>query len=631
MYTEVLLFILASFCLLTLSRLLLCTWQWQRVRAAGGLWPILKGGLRIDAAMIAMLAGIPVLLAPWLGHYQMANHIAAGWLLIAWFLLVLLEASTPQFILEYDTRPNRLYIEYLKHPKEVMGMLWKGYKLTIGAALVAVILLVWLGYELFGQAQAEPTIPWWQSIVCFLVSAPIIFLAIRGTLGHRPMNPASVAFCGDGMVNTLPLNSLYSLLYAIYGMKNERSASDVYGKLDKETIIQEVHRQAGIEPTSSTIPSLHTHEPTRSGNKPLNLVMIVEESLGAQFNKTLGGKDLTPCLDALLSQGWNFTQAYATGTRSVRGLEALVAGFPPTLSDAILRLSGAQQNFFTLAQILKQHHYTSRFLYGGEAHFDNMKGFFLGNGFNEIHDIHTFKNPSFVGTWGASDEDMFTKLDELLRSPSEQPCFTLAFSVSNHSPWEYPAGRIQVDGDPATTDNTVRYADWALGEFFKKAMAADYWENTVFVVVADHDSRVHGANLVPLRHFHIPALILGADIQAKTDERIISQIDLPTTLLSVLGIHCDHPMIGHDLTRTGGGRAMMQYGENYGYLKEDALLVLQPHHKPSQYHYSAPDLYTPTEVNEQLLKEALSHALWPELVYKNRSYTLPHLRPASAF
>src|SRR5690606_6762888 len=138
---------------------------------------------------------------------------------------------------------------------------------------------------------------------------------------------------------------------------------------------------------------------------------------------------------------------------------------PPTISDAALRLSGAQRNFYTLAQTLKQHGYRSRFIYGGEAHFDNMKSFFLGNGFDELHDLHTFHEPAFVGTWGASDEDMFNKLDALLSGPSGQPSFTLAFSVSNHAPWEYPSGRIQIDGDPATIDNSVRYADWALGQF----------------------------------------------------------------------------------------------------------------------------------------------------------------------
>lgn len=616
-------FVCASFILLTLSRLLLAGWQWRRVLAAGGLWPILKGGLRIDTAQIAMLAAVPATLGPWLCQYRYASAIAAGWLLIAWMLLVLLEVSTPQFILEYDTRPNRLYVEYLKHPKEVFGMLWKGYKPLLLAALLLIVLAMWIGYRLFGQVQVEPPLALWRRALYSLIALPVIVLAIRGTLGHRPINPSTVAYCGDGMLNTLPLNSLYNVQHALYSIKNERSASDVYGELPHEAMNTEVNRCANITPASSGIPSLHLQETAAPRSKPLNIVMIVEESLGAQFVGTLGGIGVTPNIDRLAQAGWNFTHAYATGTRSVRGLEALVSGFPPTISDAVLRLSGAQRDFFTLAQLLRRQGYRSRFIYGGEAHFDNMKSFFLGNGFDELHDIHTFDNPAFVGTWGASDEDMFNKLDTLLSATSDQPTFTLAFSVSNHSPWEYPAGRIEVDGDPATVENTVRYADWALGRFFDKAKESIYWRNTVFLVVADHDSRVFGANLVPLRHFHIPALILGAGVEPRQDERIISQIDLPVTLLSLAGIRGEHPMIGHDLTRPGGGRAMMQYGENYGYLKGERLLVLEPHRAPTQYRYAAPDTYAAETVDAVLFHEALSHVLWPEWVYKNRCYTLP--------
>lgn len=626
MRQQTLVFILSSLGFLSLSRLLLTAWHWQRVKAGGGLWPILKGGVRIDATLVAMLAGLPLLLSFWLGQYELASKITVAWLLVCWFFLVLLEASTPQFIFEYDTRPNRLYVEYLKHPKEVSGMLWRGYKFAILGALAVIVGLVWVGVQLFGEVHTDAPLPWWQALLYTGLFAPLLFLVIRGTFSHRPINPSTVAYCGDGMLNALPLNSLYSVLYAIYSIKNERSASDVYGKLEEAEIRDVVNQCAGIASTNSKIPTLHHHEPARRRAKPLNIVIIVEESLGAQFVSGLGGADLAPNMDRLARYAWNFTRAYATGTRSVRGLEALVAGFPPTISDAVLRLSGAQRNFFTLAQLLRLHGYRSRFVYGGEAHFDNMKGFFLGNGFDELHDIHSFDAPNFVGTWGASDEDMFNKLHTLLSTPPAHPTFTLAFTVSNHSPWEYPAGRIAVNGDPATTENTVRYADWALGQFFEKAKAAGYWQDTVFLVVADHDSRVHGASLVPLRHFHIPALILGADVQARVDDRVISQIDLPTTLLSIAGVRGEHPMIGHDLTQGGGGRAMMQYGDNYGYLKENSLMVLQPHRLPTQYRYTAPDVYTPECVDPCLLKESLSHVLWPSWVYRNNYYTLPELQ-----
>ncbi|GAB2895949.1 LTA synthase family protein [Paralcaligenes ginsengisoli] len=626
MREQIWIFIVSGFCLLTLSRCLLAAWQWQRVKQAGGLLPILKGGLRIDANQIAIIVGIPALLAPWIGHWPTAVTITGWWFQLAWFLLVLLEVSTPQFIYEYDTRPNRLYVEYLKHPQEVFGMLWKGYKIMIIGGLLALAAFLWMGHALFGHALPDTAMAWWLRPLFSLAAAAIIFLAIRGTLSHRPINPSTVAYCGDSMLNTLPLNSLYNVAYAIYSMKNERSAADVYGDLPPHDMNRIVNHCAGLGDTEQDIPSLHTQEPSAKRDRPLNVVMIVEESLGAQYIGNLGGANLTPELDKLAQQGWNFSRAYATGTRSVRGLEAVVAGFPPTVSDAALRLPGAQGNFFTLAQVLKQRGYRSRFIYGGEAHFDNMKSFFFGNGFDDLYDRATFKNPAFVGTWGASDEDMFKQLDQLLSNPPDQPTFTLAFSVTNHSPWEYPSGRIEPDGDPATVENTVRYADWAIGRFFEKAKRSAYWENTVFLLVADHDSRVFGASLVPLRHFHIPALILGADVPARRDDRLISQIDLPPTLLSLMGLRTEHPMIGHDLTAAGGGRAMMQYSDNYGYLKGDALLVLEPHREPLQYRYTAPETYTPMAVDPDLAREALAHVLWPAWMYRHQRYTLPHLR-----
>lgn len=626
MFAQIGIFALAVLGLFTLSRVLLTLWLWPRVRAAGGPLAILRGGLRIDLNQIAMWAGIPLLLAPWLGDVPAAIRINGLWLQLVWLLFVLLEASTPQFIQEYDSRPNRLYLEYLKYPKEVFTMLWKGYKPVLFGATVLLVLAAWLGHVWFSAARPDALPAWPWRILLTLAIGVAILLAIRGTLGHRPINPSSVAWCGDPLLNTLPLNSIYSVLYAFYAIKNERSAADVYGDLPEATLQSTIREQAGITAGPPELPTLHHQAASRTSKPPLNLVLIMEESLGAQYVGNLGGAGLTPCLDELSAAGWNFTRAYATGTRSVRGLEAVTAGFPPTLSDAALRLNDAQSRFFTIAQLLRRHGYRSRFIYGGEAHFDNMKSFFLGNGFDELYDLPSFESPAFVGTWGASDEDMFRKLHTLLSQNDGQPTLHLAFSVTNHTPWEYPAGRIPVQGDPATVENSVRYADWSIGQFFAQARSSAYWDNTVFLIVADHDARVWGAQRIPLRHFHIPALILGGGVEPRRDERIISQIDLPTTLLSLIGISDAHPMIGHDLTAPGtGGRAMMQYEEHYGYLHGDTLVVLEPHQDPLAYHYAAPESYTPRDLDPDLARIALAHALWPTWAYRHHAHSLPEL------
>ena len=184
--------------------------------------------------------------------------------------------------------------------------------------------------------------------------------------------------------------------------------------------------------------------------------------------------------------------------------------------------------------------------------------------------------------------------------------------------------------------NTVRYADYAIGEFFKKARRSTYWDNTIFLVVADHDARVSG-NLVPVKHFHIPALILGPGVAPRSDPQIMSQIDLGPTLLSLIGVDSVHPMVGHDLTQQPAHRAMMQFGDNYGYLKADPvvgekLVVLEPHKpaKVSAYKKSAvlsePDTYRQTDADQALEREALAHVLWPSWAYREQRYTLPPVK-----
>lgn len=624
--------------MLTLFRVCLLVWQWPRVSAVNGLWPVMLGGLRFDIVILGMMIALPAGLAPWFGHFSIAEKLSAWWFRICWVLLVLLELSTPQFIIEYDSRPNRLYFEYLSHPREVFGMLWEGYKGVLFAAGMGIALSTWIGFRLFRAGHPDKALRWYWRPVMGLAAIAFCVMSIRGTLDHRPINMSTVAFSNDAMINTLPLNSFWNVVNAAYLIQNEVSSFDLYGKMPIDEVNQIVRAAAGLpeKMLDPYLPSLHEQKASVRREKPLNLVIILQESLGAQYSKSLGGAGLTPELDLLGKQGWWFERAYATGTRSVRGLEAISTGFLPTPAQAVLALPRAETGFFTIAELLGRHGFYSRFIYGGEAHFDNMRGFFLGNGFNEVVDLPKFVSPKFVGSWGASDEDMFNELDRVLTTDTQRSTFTMAFSVSNHSPWEYPKARIIPEGEPATVINTVRYADFAIGEFFKKARQSAYWDNTIFLIVADHDARVSGG-LVPVKHFHIPALILGPGVLPKSDPQIMSQIDLAPTLLSLLGVDTVHPMLGRDLTRQTAHRAMMQFGDNYGYLKAEPavgekLVVLEPH-KPARVSAykkpdtaSQPDTYTELTADAALAREALAHVLWPSWAYKEQRYALPPVK-----
>ena len=263
---------------------------------------------------------------------------------------------------------------------------------------------------------------------------------------------------------------------------------------------------------------------------------------------------------------------------------------------------------------------------GGEKHFDNMASFFYGNGFQNIIDQKDYQNPKFTATWGVSDEDLFDKANETFTQLQNEgkPFFSLVFSSSNHDPFEFPDGKIELYEQPkATRNNSAKYADYAIGYFFKLAKQSNYWKDTVFLVIADHDSRAAGASLVPIKHFHIPALILGDHVEPRRDSRLVSQIDMPTTLLSIAGVSGNYPMIGFDLTQdVNPDRAFMQFDQTQALMKGNHDVVIQtPNSKAKGYVYDKEkDTLTEKEVPEEMKKEALAHALLGSYLYKNRLY-----------
>jgi len=643
-YAGIAMLFLLGLPMLTLSRSALMLWQSERV-AATGIWPtMLLQGIRVDIIQLSLLALPLLLLAPLLAGKRLWpawRRLNVAWITLAIAALTLLEIASPAFISEYDSRPNRLFVEYLKYPNEVVAMLWNGFRLHLVGGLLVTGLAGWIAWRVMRNWQQREA-PWsgWKLWLTWPILFLICALAIRSTLQHRPANPAMFALTADPMVNTLILNSAWSVTHAIYGMQHEANSSDIYGKMEPADILAEF-RQARASFGSphpllddAEIPTLVDQKATVRRAKPLNLVIILEESLGATFVESLGGVPVTPNLEKLKHEGWWFEQLYATGTRSIRGIEAVTTGFLPTPAQAVVKLSLAQRNFATLAGILGQHGYESEFIYGGEAHFDNMRSFFTGNGFSLITEQKDYKNPKFVASWGVSDEDLFDKTHERLQAKHTegQPSFTLVFTSTNHAPFEFPDGRIELHEQPKQTENNaVKYTDHALGEFMAKAKASPYWQDTIFVVVADHDIRVRGDSMVPVERFHIPGLILGADIQPKRVKTVASQIDLAPTLLSLMGVDAKHPMPGRDLTREADnlpGRAMMQYEQNYGWMEGNQVVVLRPEKEPAFAHYdrqtkrlSAAE--APPADGEALARRALAHALLPAWLYREQRYRLP--------
>lgn len=624
--------------LLSASRIGLFIWQFDRVSAAGDTGYMLLQGLRADLIFAGLWLMLPVLLAPFLAgkkYFAWWRRLSHFWVLLGLCLVIFIEVSTPQFILQYDIRPNRLYIEYLKYPKEVFSTLWQGYRAMLLSGIALTVVLLWLLNRFFIRLSAT-TQPYagktlWLSWPLVVV---LVFAAVRSTTEHRPANPAMFAITSDALVNSLIISSPYSVFYALYNMKHEARSSEIYGKLADEEMLKLALDWPWLKSDSfsdATLPTLHHHKAGIKRHQPLNLVIILQESLGATFVASLGGVRVTPELEKLKDDGWWFEQMYATGTRSVRGIEAVVSGFMPTPAQSTVKLSLSQQNFYTLGSTLSQLGYNTSFIYGGEAHFDNMRSFFTGNDIHQIIDRQHMINPVFVGSWGASDEDLYTAAAKHFNDMHQQqkPFFSLVFTSSNHTPFEFPDGRISLHEQPkATMNNAVKYADYALGKFIAEAKLQPYWQNTLFVIVADHDNRVYGNNLVPVEKFHIPALILGADLTAKHIKPVASQIDLAPTLLSLMGISSSTPLMGRDFSQddTSPGRALMQFDQYFALMEEQQVTILRPGQPAvsAQYDPRLKNLQlSEQEPDNNTVKRALAQVLLPSYLYRRQLYHLP--------
>jgi len=614
---------------LGLSRTGLVIWQWDRVMRSGDLVHLFVSGFRMDIILVSQIMLSPILALILCPTRLLCSRLFTGlihlWCVLWSSIVVFMELVTPAYMAFFETRPGRIFFEYYDHPQEVSSLIYGAYLPTaiIGLCLPTIIAVLILKKLRFDGNRFEFTLSY-----RFVVLIPVFLmlaLGARSTLGHRPVNPSTFAESKDQLVNELFLNSTYSLLYSMYSLRHEDSGDSELPEMEQKALIRSFQRISTV-PMDDYLSQQSTHHQFGDQSQPStpkNIVIIVEESLGARFVGSLGGLPLTSHLDAWSNKGLWLTNLYATGIRSARGLEAIVSSFPPSSSRSVLKLGKSQGSFYTMAHTLSNLGYRNYFIYGGEGHFDNMKGFFLSNGFDATIDINDYDEFEFKGTWGVSDEDLFNKAHSLMLE-EQAPFFTLIFTSSFHTPYEFPDGKIElVTQEKNTKQNSVKYADYALGQYLEKASQSKYWKDSIFLIVADHGERPRGRALVPIESYHIPGLIIADGLAPRHFDKVTSHIDLLPTLLSLANISGTAPFIGHNILSIPPdhpGRAVMQFGKNHAYMEGKNVVIHQPDRAAEQYQY-VNKVLTPTTLQPDLAQKALIWASLPGVLYREELYT----------
>lgn len=585
-------------------------------------------GLRMDTIVISIILVFPALFLS-LSPKSFSKYISKFLnIFILSFLLIAIyiECASIPFFAQYDLKPNYLFIEYLEYPQEVIGLLLKDYKLDLFVVFILLIVTIliyrkseFLNFErVFEQSYIS-------RVLLLLPILLVLFLGIRSSLGHRPVNISDALYSTNRVINEITKNSMHSISYAYYSNLKSKDIIYKYGKMDINEAYSLTSNALGIEYKDNLKPFSREVKSKLKLENPKNLVIFIQESLGAQFTGFAGNeKNITPNLDKLASEYLSFTNLYSNGTRSVRGLAALTSGTLPIAGNEVIKRNKSQSDYFTVASLLKPYGYKSSFIYGGEARFDNMKSWYLGNGFDEVIEQKDYVNPIFTSTWGVSDEDLVIKANDYFKehSKNNEKFVSVMFSSSNHAPFELPDGKIDfIDGiEKYSVNNAIKYADFAIGKFFELARKEGYFKNTVFVVVADHNVRVYGDDIVPINMFQIPAVIIDEGITPQIYKNLTSQSDVLATALDLIGIDLNYPILGNSIFKDNKKEInLMLFDEIYAYRKGNKVAILVPNLPSKTYEYKNEKLIEIAK-DELLEKEGLAILYVLNDMYENKLY-----------
>lgn len=535
------------------------------------------------------------------------------------YLLIFDSIAEYFFFGEFGVRFNFIAIDYLIYTRELVNNMRESYPL-----LPLFLWIVFLSFSIFLSVKK-----WFdlsigvQSrfnqrckhglIFLLLPFVPLLFVDFSLT------NISSNAYA-----NELSANGIYTFFAAF--RSNQIHYKTFYATLDDQTVFK--HLRVLLEEKNNSFVKDNIFDITREIKHPekekrLNIALIVVESLSAEYLGVFGNqRNLTPNLDQLSKESLFFTNMHATGTRTDRGLESITLSIPPTPGRSIVKRP-KNENMFSWGFLMKERGYETKFIYSGYGYFDNMNYFFSHNGFETIDRKNFAKNEiSFENAWGVCDEDLFNKsikeFDKTFKKNT--PFFALIMTTSNHRPFTYPDGRIDIPSHTGRS-GAVKYTDYAIAKFIRDASQKPWFKDTLFVIVADHCASSSGKTTLPVKRYEIPLFIYSpAHIPPQKINKLASQIDIAPTVMGLLNFNYKSKFFGKDILKMEPNqeRAFIGTYEKLGYMKNDRLVILNVKKESVLYQFNRNTGETKKIPSDQkLFDEAISYYQGADYMYQN--------------
>lgn len=539
-------------------------------------------GLLYDLAFLAYAAlplGLYALLAPkWLWRRRGHQRWLQGLYAFSIFIMLFIAVCEWVFWDEFGVRFNFISVDYLVYSDEVLNNIMQSYPVTPLLAGLAIVALstAWLLREKTASALTAPQLHWRQRIVALVL---LVTPALVASLLNQNFREAD----SNTYRRELSSNGPYQFFAAF--RNNELDYTTFYATLPNAKVAQQLRAElteSNVEFIGDDPLDIRRQVDNPGEERHLNVVLVMIESLSAKYLGSFGDpRKLTPKLDNLRKESLFFNNFYATGTRTTRGLEAITLSIPPTPGRSIVKRIGRESGFASLGQQFNERGYDSVFLYGGRGYFDNMNTFFRGNGYRVVDqdsvpddDIH------FANAWGMSDEDLYDQVLQVadIDHANGKPFFLQVMTTSNHRPYSYPEGRIDIPSGTGRA-GAVKYTDYAIGRFLDAARDKPWFASTVFVFVADHTAGSAGKEDLPIANYHIPLWIYSPGFLPPQEiNRLSSQIDLAPTLLGLLNIDYTSTFFGYNLLLADGppGRALIGNYQHLGLFDGHDVAITDP-------------------------------------------------------
>lgn len=578
-------------------------------------------------------------------YFAFPNRWIGSWIdkILVWFftsltifILVFTFFAEVTFWDEFKTRFNFIAVDYLIYTHEVVANIQQSYPLPILVAGVLSItgLIIYTYYKLNIFKETFATKASLKDRTIVLATTILIALFFSIFVTNNKAEWSSNRYNAE-----ISKSGIYSFFAAF--RNNQMVYNEFYTSVKDNQAFQIVRNKLNDKNSKYQSNKFSIHrtisDTTNSTPSKKNVVFILVESLSASFMKEFGNEqNITPFLDSLAQKSIFFDNLYATGTRTVRGMEAMTLCIPPTPGQSIVKRP-ENQNLYTISNVFKSKGYNSNFFYGGDGYFDNMNAYFGGNGFT-IYDrgrgsvlsdkIKTVRNNinddevTFENAWGICDADIYSKMIKVADEhyKSNKQFFNFVMTTSNHRPYTYPDNAIDIPSGTGR-EGAVKYTDYALKNMFEKVKSKPWFKNTVFIIIADHCASSAGKDEIDVANYHIPAFIVNLpEYQNQKIKKQCSQIDIFPTFFSLLHWNYESNFFGKNILASNfEERALVGTYRKLVLMKNDKVMILSDQKKQAFYKWNKVDnSLKPLQMNKTFLDETISWYQTADYLFTNK-------------